>query len=177
MRTGHSLTVCCSLLPGGGGSGPRGVGSGPQGGGVWSPGGWGLVPGGVCLVWRRVPGPGGVSAPRGVSALGGVYPSMHWGRHPPPPVDRILDTRLWKYYLGPTSLRSVKIFHPYFHSIIEILMCFTENIINNGCSSILPKGQGQTLTNHCTLQHASKKKTAHLKFIFVSLRILHDVWK
>ena len=26
---------------------------------------------------------------------------------PPPPVDRILDTRFWKYYLGPTSLRPV----------------------------------------------------------------------
>ena len=26
---------------------------------------------------------------------------------PPPTVDRILDTRLWKYYLGPTSLRPV----------------------------------------------------------------------
>ena len=25
--------------------------------------------------------------------------------HPPPTVNRILDTRLWKYYLGPTSLR------------------------------------------------------------------------
>ena len=32
--------------------------------------------------------------------------------HPPtthaPPVDRILDTRFWKYYLAPTSLRAVK---------------------------------------------------------------------
>ena len=26
-----------------------------------------------------------------------------------PIVDRILDTRLWKYYLGPTSLRPVNI--------------------------------------------------------------------
>ena len=38
MRTGRSLTVCCSLLPGGG------VGS------PWSGGGVCLVPGGVCLV-------------------------------------------------------------------------------------------------------------------------------
>ena len=38
----------------------------------------------------------------------GVYPSMHWSRHPPtPPVDRILNTRLWKYYLAATSLRTV----------------------------------------------------------------------
>ena len=81
MRTGRSLTVCCSLFLGGGVSALGGC----------------LLPGGL-LQW-------GVSAPRGR----GVYPSMHWGRHPPfpPPVDRILDTRLWKYYLGPTSLRPV----------------------------------------------------------------------
>ena len=52
----------------------------------------GVCPGGVCL-------PGGCLL-RGVSAQrGGVYRSMYWGRHPPlVPVDRILDTRLWKYY-------------------------------------------------------------------------------
>ena len=76
-----------------------------RGGGFWS---WGVCsgPGGVCS------GPGRVSAPRGrgwgVSGLGGVwsgvYPSMHWGR-PPPPL--WTDRRLWKYYLGPTSLRPV----------------------------------------------------------------------
>ena len=27
----------------------------------------------------------------------------------PPTVNRILDTRLWKYYLGPTSLRPVTV--------------------------------------------------------------------
>ena len=68
MRTGRSLTVCCSLLPGGvcllrggGVPGPRG------GGGCLVPGGRG-VPGLGGLVW-------GVSAPRGsvcVSGLGGV---------------------------------------------------------------------------------------------------------
>ena len=32
---------------------------------------------------------------RGVGVCPGVYPSMQWGRHlpPPPTVDRILDTR------------------------------------------------------------------------------------
>ena len=30
--------------------------------------------------------------------------------HACPPVDRILDTRFWKYYLAPTSLRAVKIY-------------------------------------------------------------------
>ena len=71
MRTGRSLTVCWSLLPGGGG--------------VWS--GEGVVLGGVC-------GPGGWS--RGVWS-GGVW---SWGVSLPgggvslpetPPVDRITD--------------------------------------------------------------------------------------
>ena len=80
---GRSLTVCYSLLPGG--SAPGGVcsqrgclllgGSAPRGGvcswgeGVWS--------------WRG----GGGSA-------GGVGASQHALRQTPPPVDRILDTRL-----------------------------------------------------------------------------------
>ena len=37
----------------------------------------------------------------GVCSRGDVYPSMQWGRQPP--VDRILDTRFWKYYLVPTT--------------------------------------------------------------------------
>ena len=53
----------------------------------------GLLRGGACLWSQR------------------VYPSMQWGR--PPPVNRILDTRFWKYYLAPTSLWAVKmIFKP-----------------------------------------------------------------
>ena len=45
----------------------------------------------------------------GCLPLGYVYTSMHWGRHttPPPHVDRILETRLWKYYPVATSLRTV----------------------------------------------------------------------
>ena len=34
-------------------------------------------------------------------------PAMHAPHHAHPPVDRILDTRFWKYYLAPTSLRAV----------------------------------------------------------------------
>ena len=70
MRTGRSLAVCCSLLPGGQGVSARG--------GVWSEG---SAPGRGCI------------------------PACP----PPPPVDRILDTRLWKYYLGPTLLQPVTI--------------------------------------------------------------------
>ena len=118
MRTGRSLTVCCSLLPGGVCS----RGGCPVQGGAWSaPGGRGwqcLVWG--CLLWGVGSATGGLSAPRGgllprggawsggVSALGGSapggYPSMHWGRHTPP---LWTERRLWKYYLGPTSLRPV----------------------------------------------------------------------
>ena len=69
--------------------------------------GGGCLPG-VVSVWG-VSAQGGLSAqegclPRGVSGgiCTGVYPSMHWGRSPPP-VDRILDRRLWKHYLSATS--------------------------------------------------------------------------
>ena len=51
MRTGRSLTVCCSLLPGGS---PWSGGVLPARGGLTGPGGFSL-PGGVCLV------PGGFS--------------------------------------------------------------------------------------------------------------------
>ena len=90
MRTGRSLTVCCSLLPGGGvppwqggvsawsGGVLLGRGGSPWSGGVLlGPGGFSLVPGG-CL-----PGPGGVSAwsrggfslvQGGFSLLGGCLP-------------------------------------------------------------------------------------------------------
>ena len=71
--------------------GPGGGVPGSGGGGVPGPGGGG------------VPGPGGVHGPRR-----GV-PACTEADTLPPPVDRILDTRWWKYYLGPTSLRLVKI--------------------------------------------------------------------
>ena len=86
MHTGHSLTVCQSLLlPGGICS--RGICSGgcllPVGGGVSALGG--------CLLQ-------GVSAPGGLSALGevvcsqdGCVVSQHALRQMPPPVNRITD--------------------------------------------------------------------------------------
>ena len=91
----------------GGGAWSRGGGwcvPGPGGGVCLVPGGGGVCSGGVCLV------PGGVCLvpERGGAWSGGV--SQHALRQTPsPPVDRILDTRLWKYYLGPTSLRPVNI--------------------------------------------------------------------
>ena len=59
MRTGRSLTVCCSLLPGGVVPGPGGV-SGPGG----------------CVCSWGVSGLGGVSASGRVPGLGGSAP---WG--------------------------------------------------------------------------------------------------
>ena len=80
MRTGHSLTVCCSLPPGGGSAwswggclpGPRGGLPGPGGGfslpGVLlGPGG--VLPAGGMSAWSG----GALLGPRGFSLLGGVY--------------------------------------------------------------------------------------------------------
>ena len=45
---------------------------------------------------------------RGVSAWG-VSAPVHAGIHTPPPsVDRILDTRLWKHYLSATTVADGK---------------------------------------------------------------------
>ena len=91
MRTGRSLTVCCSLLPGGG---VPGLGRVCSGGGAWS--------GGVCLVQG-----GGLLLGGGVCSGGGwvgIPACTEADTPPPPPVDR---HTLVKYYLGPTSLRPV----------------------------------------------------------------------
>ena len=97
MRTGRSLTVCCSLLAGG--WGVPGLGGVPGSGGllsggclVWGrgvPGRGGLLPEGGGLLWGGawsggVCSWGGVSAPRGC-LLRGV--SQHALRQTPP-VDR-----------------------------------------------------------------------------------------
>ena len=60
----------------------------------------GTCPPGICTCPRGY-------LPRGVPAGGGTGPGK------PPLVDRILDTRYWKYYLAPTLLRVVprKPFH------------------------------------------------------------------
>ena len=92
MRTGHSLTVCCSLLPGGVCLVPGGV-SAP--GGV-VPGEGGLVMGGVCSGGCLFRG-GWVGC-----LVPGGYPSMHWGRHPSPPVDRytLVKTLPWPNFVA-----------------------------------------------------------------------------
>ena len=83
MRTGRSLTVCCSVLPRGGGlPGPGGILLG-LGGVLLGPGGFSLVPGGVLL------GPGGGSP-----------------ETTPAPVNRITDT-CKNITLATTSLRPV----------------------------------------------------------------------
>ena len=94
MRTGRSLTVCCSLLPGGdvclvlGGVLPAVGVCLVQGGSPWSRGIF-LKSGGILL------GPGGVSTWSG-------------GFSRDPPVDRITDT-CKNITLATTSLRPVKI--------------------------------------------------------------------
>ena len=65
--------------------------SGRLGAGVSAPGEGGSAPGGNCSRGGVCSGgvcPREVSVPGEVSAPGGVYPTMHWGRHPLPPVDR-----------------------------------------------------------------------------------------
>ena len=68
MRTGRSLTICCSLLPGGGGFSLRGAclvrGGSPCWRGVCLV--WGGLPaGGVCLVWGGSACSGGGFLPAG----------------------------------------------------------------------------------------------------------------
>ena len=131
MRTGRSLTVCCSLLPGG--VLPARGGSPWSGGVLPTRGGFSLVPGGsspcqggVCLVrgggspcqgsfpWSRgggspcqggggcLPGLGGFSLPGGICLVWGGLES------PSPPVYRITDT-CKNITLAITSLRPVMI--------------------------------------------------------------------
>ena len=80
---------------------PAGHWPNPRGGacflGCVLPGGWCVLRGGVCF-------PGGCAS-GGVPASRGWYPSMHWGR-PPPPVNRITDTSK-NITLATTSLRLV----------------------------------------------------------------------
>ena len=118
MRTGCSLTVCCSLLPGGEGvlpaggvPGPGGVSAwsrgvllGPGGVSAWSGGGFSLVQAGVLLVpggrgspWSQ----GGSPCQGGLPGPGGIL------QRPPPPVYRITDT-CKNITLATTSLRPVK---------------------------------------------------------------------
>ena len=124
MLTGRSLTVCCSLLPGGGFSLLGGV--------CLVPGGFSLVRGGVCLVPGGLPA-GGVylPGPGGGSPWSGGVSAWSWGGSPqgvclvpggwclpglggvlwrPPSVYRITDT-CKNITLAPTSLRPVKRFH------------------------------------------------------------------
>ena len=106
MRTGRSLTVCCSLLPGDWGvSLVRGVIC-AWSGGVSAPGGWGG--GSRHLVWGGggVPGPGGPGHRGGCAWSGGCIPACTEADTLPPWM-RILDARLRQYYLGPTSLLPV----------------------------------------------------------------------
>ena len=104
MRTSRSLT---------GGVCSRGAGGSAVGGAVSAPGGcllWGVSapggsvpggsdPGGVCLLGGGVSASGGMSAPRGVCAAGGLPQTC-------PPVNRMTN-RCKNITLATTSLRPV----------------------------------------------------------------------
>ena len=71
--------------------------------------------GGVC---PRGCLPGGLYPSIHWVGRGWVYPSMHWPGgcllqcklgYTPTPMDRVLDTRLWKHYLSTTTLQMVQI--------------------------------------------------------------------
>ena len=69
--------------------------------------GVGLDRGGFCLDRGGSALIEGVCLARGVCLDGRWwFPSMHWGRTPPPPREQN-HRRLWKYNLAPTSLRAV----------------------------------------------------------------------
>ena len=142
MRTGRSLTVCCSLLPGGGGfAWSGGVSAWSWGGSPWSgwvsAWSWGVLPAGwVCLVrgggsaWSRgvLPGLRGVLPAGGVClVLRGVLPGpggggvclVPGGSLETPPVNRITDT-CKNITLATTSLRPV-ITQNFFLALTECL--------------------------------------------------------
>ena len=116
MRTGRSLTVCCSLLPGGGGLPIPGGGFSLLGGGL-------PVLGGVCLFWGEGGGSawsgggaacsgGGSPCRGGVCLVRGRGVCLVPGGGPArrtPPMDRITDT-CKNITLATTSLRPVKIY-------------------------------------------------------------------
>ena len=110
MHTGRSLTVCCSLLPGGwgwkGGCFPAG-GVCLDPGDLPGPGGFSLPGGGVCLVpgGFSLPGGGVRLVPGGFSLLEGVC-LARGACLETPPVDRITDT-CKNITLATTSLRPV----------------------------------------------------------------------
>ena len=128
MRTGRSLTVCCSLLSRGGGSVPGVCGPGGVSGGIWSRGVSG--PGGLPArggVWSRgVSGPGGLPTgggcvwyqggclvPGGFSLPGGGSP--YWR---PPPVNRMTN-RCKNITLATTSLRPATMLTKHFLNILQ----------------------------------------------------------
>ena len=84
MRTGRSLTVCCSVLPGGCLPGPGGA-AWSRGGSPWSQGGLPGPQGGSS--WSR----GGSSWTGGVLLGPGGLPGLE-GSLETPPVNRITDT-------------------------------------------------------------------------------------
>ena len=107
MRTGRSLTVCCSLLPRGGGFCQVGGGSPWSGGVLLGPRGVSLFRGGSPC-WGVLPGPGG------------CLPGPRRGGSPEtPPVYRITDT-CKNITLATTSLRPVIMIQQFVYQILNV---------------------------------------------------------
>ena len=113
MRTGRSLTVCCSLLSRGGVFSLVWGVCLVWGGSPWS---WGFLLGpggsawsrGVLPAWGCLPSQGGFSL-GGFSLVRGVLPASGGLSRDPPPVNRITDT-CKNIALATTSLRLVIMF-------------------------------------------------------------------
>ena len=115
MRTARPLTISPNILC------ARGVCLLPEG--CWSGGG---------LVWAGVSAPGGVpglgGVPRGGSGPVGWYPSMHWGR-PPPPVNRIThaceNITLPNFVAGGNNNYKVHTLLNYYNCKRRLILCYS----------------------------------------------------
>ena len=156
MRTGRSLTVCCLVwgvsawsggcLPCLGGVCSQGVCSrGVSAPGRCLPGLGGLsAPGGCLLPGGCLPGLGGCAWSGGCLIWGGGYPSMHWGRHPSPPVDRHTLVKIlpWPNFVAAGNYK---------------VLCLSENVLSERNS-------------RCTFSHKHHDERAESAFLSLSFR-------
>ena len=151
MRTGRSLTICLTLLPGGGVSPKKAeikkippkkkIGSPPLPPQNWRPpekletppkigDPLGPDPPPPRKNWR----PPRPDSPPSTDLQGmlGYPPTPDWpARHAGIPTPLWTDTRLWKYYLGPTSLRPVNMQTRQLDTHIIDRLVVTNNSVSN----------------------------------------------